>query len=61
MPRKKANLSHVGADGRPRMVDVGAKGPTRREATAEVRVRFPPAVAEALREQAAPPPRAGRA
>ena len=33
------------------MVDVGAKAVTRREATAEVRVRFPPAVAKALRDQ----------
>lgn len=51
MPRKSTSLSHVGGDGRPRMVDVGAKAPTRREATAEVRVRFPAAVAAALREQ----------
>jgi cyclic pyranopterin phosphate synthase len=34
-------LSHVDPAGRPRMVDVGAKTPTLREATAEARVRFP--------------------
>jgi len=51
MPRKNTSLSHVGSDGRPRMVDVGAKAPTRREAVAEVRVRFPAAVAAALRGQ----------
>lgn len=43
-------LSHVDADGRPRMVDVGDKPATRREAVAEVRVRFPEAVAQALRD-----------
>jgi len=43
-------LSHVDDDGRPRMVDVGAKPVTRREAVAEVRVRFPRAVARTLRE-----------
>lgn len=44
-------LTHVDPDGRPRMVDVGAKTATRREAAAEVRVRFPAEVAQALREQ----------
>ena len=44
-------LSHVDPAGRPRMVDVGAKTPTRREATAEARVRFPAAVARALRAE----------
>ncbi len=33
------------------MVDVGAKTPTRREATAEARVRFPADVAKTLRAQ----------
>jgi cyclic pyranopterin phosphate synthase len=33
------------------MVDVGTKAVTRREATAEARVRFPPAVARTLRAQ----------
>jgi cyclic pyranopterin phosphate synthase len=44
-------LSHVDASGRPRMVDVGGKRPTRREATAEARVRFPVGVAAALRAE----------
>jgi len=44
-------LTHVDSDGRPRMVDVGAKSATRREAVAEVRVRFPVEVAATLREQ----------
>ncbi|MGN6520995.1 MAG: cyclic pyranopterin monophosphate synthase MoaC [Dokdonella sp.] len=46
-----AKLTHVDEEGRPRMVDVGAKAVTRREATAEARVRFPPAVARTLRAQ----------
>lgn len=50
MPRKPATtLTHVGPDGRPLMVDVGDKQVTRREALAECRVRFPPAVAAQLR------------
>jgi len=44
-------LSHVDPSGRPRMVDVGAKAATRREATAEARIRFPREVAAALRKQ----------
>ncbi|MEO7432562.1 MAG: cyclic pyranopterin monophosphate synthase MoaC [Dokdonella sp.] len=48
---RKTKLSHVGNDGRPRMVDVGVKPATRREAVAEVRVRFPAAVAKQLRAQ----------
>ena len=44
-------LSHVDPSGRPRMVDVGAKTPTPREATAQARVRFPAAVAKTLRAQ----------
>jgi cyclic pyranopterin phosphate synthase len=48
MPRK---LSHVDPAGRPRMVDVGAKRSTRRQATAEARIRFPAHVASALRNQ----------
>jgi len=47
----KGNLTHVDEDGRPRMVDVANKAATHREATAEVRVRFPPAVARQLRAQ----------
>jgi cyclic pyranopterin phosphate synthase len=37
-------LSHVDAEGRPVMVDVGAKAVTRRTATARARVEFPPEV-----------------
>jgi cyclic pyranopterin phosphate synthase len=44
-----ARLSHVGGDGRPRMVDVGAKPVTARQAAAQALVRFPPAVARQLR------------
>jgi cyclic pyranopterin phosphate synthase len=44
-------LSHVDEHGQPRMVDVGAKPATRRTAIAESRVRFPAAVAAALRQQ----------
>ena len=43
-------LSHVDADGRPRMVDVSAKPSTTRTATAECAVVFPSAVAAQLRE-----------
>ena len=48
-PRNRAELTHVDAAGRPRMVDVGAKAVTARCATAQAIVRFPPAVAQALR------------
>ena len=47
---KQKTLTHVDADNRPRMVDVGAKAVTARTATAQVIVRFPAAVANALRE-----------
>jgi cyclic pyranopterin phosphate synthase len=43
-------LTHVTGDGRPLMVDVGAKPVTARSAVAESRVRLPPAVAAALRD-----------
>ncbi|TAN04224.1 MAG: cyclic pyranopterin monophosphate synthase MoaC [Rhodanobacteraceae bacterium] len=43
-------LSHLDAANRPRMVDVGAKAATARVAVAEAVVRFPKAVADALRE-----------
>ena len=46
----KKRLTHVDAAGRPAMVDVSAKAPTAREAVAECRLRFPPAVAAALRK-----------
>jgi cyclic pyranopterin phosphate synthase len=42
-------FSHLDAQGRPTMVDVGGKAPTRRTATAQARVDFPAAVAAALR------------
>ena len=42
-------LSHIDADGRPAMVDVGHKPVTLRSAVAESRVRFPPQVAQELR------------
>lgn len=51
MTTQSPTLTHVDPDGRPRMVDVGGKAVTRREAVAEVRVRFPVEVAQALREQ----------
>jgi len=51
MTSKPGKLTHVGSDGRPRMVDVGAKSATRREAVAEVVVRFPPKIAKQLRAQ----------
>jgi cyclic pyranopterin phosphate synthase len=43
-------FSHLDADQRPAMVDVSGKTATKRTATAESRVQFPPAVAAALRE-----------
>lgn len=43
-------LSHLDADARPRMVDVGGKTATDRVAHAQARVRFPPEVATQLRE-----------
>ncbi len=51
MTRTSKKLTHIDAAGRPRMVDVGAKLATRREAVAEVRVCFPAAVAKTLRVQ----------
>ena len=44
-------LTHVDAAGRPAMVDVSGKQAGAREAVAECRVRFPAAVAKALRVQ----------
>jgi cyclic pyranopterin monophosphate synthase len=46
-----SSFSHVDSGARPTMVDVGDKSVTKRSATAEARVRLPPAVAEALRSQ----------
>ena len=42
-------LTHIDAAGRPAMVDISDKAVTAREAVAECLVRFPPAVADALR------------
>jgi cyclic pyranopterin monophosphate synthase len=44
-------FTHVSSDGRPAMVDVGAKSVTARSAIAESRVRLPASVAAALRDQ----------
>jgi cyclic pyranopterin phosphate synthase len=44
------NFSHLDADHRPTMVDVGGKTAGRRVAVAETRVTFPHGVAEALRD-----------
>jgi cyclic pyranopterin phosphate synthase len=44
-----AGLSHVGAEGDVRMVDVGAKPASRRRAVARGRVRMAPGTAEQLR------------
>ncbi|HEY5263543.1 MAG TPA: cyclic pyranopterin monophosphate synthase MoaC [Steroidobacteraceae bacterium] len=43
-------FTHLDAERRPAMVDVGDKTPTKRTATAQACVRFPPAVAAALRD-----------
>ena len=44
------SFTHLDADRRPTMVDVGDKTPTKRTATAEAQVQFPPSVAAALRD-----------
>jgi cyclic pyranopterin phosphate synthase len=44
------SFTHLDAEQRPTMVDVGDKVATHRTATAEARVRFPPEVAAALRD-----------
>ncbi len=49
MSGKEKKLTHVNAKGLPRMVDVGAKQATARQATAQAIVRFPAAVARTLR------------
>ncbi len=53
------SLSHVDAQGRPSMVDIGGKSVTRREAVAEAQVVFPAPVAEVLREGVEPVTRKG--
>jgi cyclic pyranopterin phosphate synthase len=45
-----SGLTHLSARNQPTMVDVGAKQVTRREATAEARIRLPRAVLLALRK-----------
>lgn len=47
---RNTTLTHLDAHGRPAMVDVSAKATTARAATAQCRVRFPPAVAAQLRQ-----------
>jgi cyclic pyranopterin phosphate synthase len=47
--KKTAELTHLDAAGRPAMVDVSAKTPSARVATAECRVKFPADVAAPLR------------
>ena len=49
---KKIKLSHVAKDGSPRMVDVGAKAATRREAVAEAWVDLGPVAAGLVRRTA---------
>ena len=49
MAKNPPKISHIDGAGHPRMVDVGAKTVTRRQATAIATVRFPPAVAKQLR------------
>ena len=44
------SFTHLDADQRPTMVDVSDKAATKRVATAEARVHFPPEVAAALRD-----------
>lgn len=46
-----SSFTHADERGRPTMVDVGGKAVTHRTAVAESRVRFPAAVAAALRER----------
>ncbi len=46
----RTQLTHLDASGLPAMVDVSAKAVTARSASAECRVRFPPAVAMQLRD-----------
>jgi cyclic pyranopterin phosphate synthase len=48
MPRDKSTLTHIGAKGEARMVDVSAKPATEREATAEGRVLMSKATLELI-------------
>ena len=45
-----SEFTHIDERRQPAMVDVGGKAVTHRRAVAEARVRFPPEVAEALRD-----------
>ena len=47
-PHLAARLSHLDDAGAARMVDVGGKEPSRREAVAEALVRFPPSAFQAV-------------
>lgn len=49
MKKRSVALTHIDSAGRPRMVDVGAKVATARNATAQAIVRFPAGVARVLR------------
>ena len=46
----RSELSHVDAEGRARMVDVGEKSPVRRTATASGRIRLSPETVSLIRE-----------
>jgi len=50
MARKASRITHLDANDRPRMVDVGAKPVTARSASAQAVVKFPLAVARVLRK-----------
>lgn len=50
MKKVTKKLTHIDPHGHPAMVDVSAKPATAREAVAECRLRFPPVVAEQLRD-----------
>ena len=50
MSKDKSKLSHISADGAARMVDVGSKASSRREAIAETWVNIGPEIAKLLRE-----------
>jgi cyclic pyranopterin monophosphate synthase len=49
MKRRNAKLTHIDSANRPRMVDVGKKKVTQRNAIAQSIIRFPAAVARELR------------
>lgn len=59
MARNAPKLTHLDAAGRPAMVDVSGKPVTAREARAECRVRFPPAVAAQVRTSGLRGPKGG--